>query len=107
MEENHGTEENHRKMEENHGTIEKNHRTSEENNGKIEENHEKIEENHGQTNEKNGKLIKPIEKKSETSEHCEWEILTTKCSIWEILIAETKERNLDDPKKMPKKSLPT
>jgi hypothetical protein len=52
-------------------------------------------------------LIKTIEKNPETSgkidEHCEWETLTTKCSIWEILTAKTKERSLDDPKKNAKK----
>jgi hypothetical protein len=39
--------------------------------------------------------IETIEKKTESSpkidEHCEWEILATKCSKWVTLVAKSKE----------------
>ena len=78
---------------------------------KIEENNGKIEADHGETNENDGKLDKNNWKTFETNrkidEQCEWEILATKCSIWEILVAKTKEGSLDDPQKKTKnKSYP-
>ena len=89
-------------MEENHGTGKENHRTIEEHHGKIEENHGKIYEHHGQINENHGQLDKNHGTNSETSgkidEQCEWEILATKCSNWEIWAAKTKEGSLDDKK---------
>ena len=42
------------------------------------------------------KIMKPVEK---NDEKCEWEILATKCSKWEILAAKTTEGSLDDQEK--------
>jgi hypothetical protein len=53
--------------------------------------------------------IKTVEKNPETSgkiDERQWEVLATKCSKWEILAAQTKERSLDEPKKKCKK-MPT
>ena len=85
----------HRTSEENHGKIE-------ENNGKVEEKHRTIEENHGQNSENDGKLDKNHWNKSWNQWKNWWTvrmILATKCSKWNILVAKTKEGNLDDQKK--------
>ena len=44
---------------------------------------------HGNIHETTGKI----------NEQCEWDILATKCSKWEILGAKNKEGSLDDQKK--------
>ena len=78
------------------------------NHGKIEEHHGKIEENMDKPMKTMDNSIKNNGKNPETSgkidEQCEWEILATNCSKWEIyLAAKTKEGSLDDQKNAKKK----
>ena len=123
-------EDTHRTIEENHWNIEENHEQAKKTIEQLKKTMEQLKntmekikttiEKSMNTIDKSDKSMKVMEKSMKTREHsiitmekkhetsgetdeqCEWDILATTCSKWEILAANTKEGSLDDQKKTKK-----